>query len=208
MRIGVLGAGAVGRTLASGWVGLGHDVVLGARSPDHPAALEWAAGAGEAGRAGTYVDAVAHGELVVVCLPGEAVLDVLGDVGPERFSGLVVVDVTNPLDFSGGFPDSLAERVQRLLPEARVVKALNTVNADVMVNPTQLPEPTDVFVCGDDNEAKATVRTLLVEFGWQAERVRDLGGIASARGVEMYLPLWLGLMSVLGGPAFNIRVVR
>jgi predicted dinucleotide-binding enzyme len=124
-----------------------------------------------------------------------------------------VVDVANPLDFSQGMPptlsvsndDSLAEQIQREFPDARVVKALNTVNAAVMVNPVP---GTHVFVCSDDDAAKAEVAELLQSFGWGADAIVDLGGIDGARGAEMYLPLWVRMMGVLGTPDFNIAIVR
>ncbi len=125
------------------------------------------------------------------------------------------MDVSNPLDFSKGMPptlsvcndDSVGEQIQRAFPEARVVKALNTMNAGVMVDPASIPGEHDVFVCGNDEGAKAQVSELLQSFGWPAERIIDLGDITAARGVEMYLPLWLRLMGAVG-PQFNIKVVR
>jgi len=122
--------------------------------------------------------------------------------------------VSNPLDFSNGFPptlsvsntDSLAELVQRSFPDVRVVKTLNTLNAALMTNPDQLPEPTTVFLSGDDAGAKAIVDGLLRDFGWTD--ILDLGDITTARGPEMWLPLWLSAMGALGNPMFNLRVVR
>jgi hypothetical protein len=130
--------------------------------------------------------------------------------------GKVLVDVSNPLDFSGGFPprlsvcndDSLGEQVQRAVPGARVVKALNTVNADLMVNPRQLADGAHtMFLCGDDAAAKAVVRALLEDdFGWRD--VLDLGGLSMARGTEMLLPLWTRVWGALKTPAFSFQVVR
>jgi predicted dinucleotide-binding enzyme len=128
----------------------------------------------------------------------------------------VLIDVANPLDFSQGMPpslsvcntDSLGERIQRAFPATRVVKALNTVNCDVMVEPARVPGEHVVFVCGHDSEAKDEVTRLLGVFGWPAERVLDLGDVSAARGTEMYLPLWLNLMGQLGTPHFNIEVAR
>jgi predicted dinucleotide-binding enzyme len=189
-------------------------VTMGSRSAGNEKAVEWAAGAGKGAAEGSFADAAAHGELVFNCTAGTASLEALRAAGAEELRGKVLVDVANPLDSSKGMPptlsvcndDSLGEQIQRELPEARVVKALNTVNASVMV--TGIPG-TNLFVCGDDAAAKEQVTALLVDFGWPAGSVLDLGGIESARGMEMYLPLWLGLMmGAVGSPAFNIAVVR
>ncbi|HEX8076069.1 MAG TPA: NAD(P)-binding domain-containing protein [Thermoleophilaceae bacterium] len=195
MRIGVLGSGNVGQTIAGKLTELGHDVRTGTRSE------------------GNYRDAAAHGELVFNCTAGTGSLEALRAAGEEELRGKVLVDVANPLDFSKGMPptlsvcndDSLGERIQREFPDARVVKALNTVNAGVMVEPIQ---GTNLCVCGDDAAAKSQVVALLGEVGWPAESVLDLGGIQAARGMEMYLPLWLGMMGALGTPAFNIAIAR
>ena len=216
MRIAVLGTGMVGRTIATKLVELGHEVTMGSRDAASEAVAGWAAENGENARAATFADAAAAGELVFNCTAGTASVNALESAGAESLAGKVLVDVANPLDFSRGMPprlsvcndDSLAEQIQRAFPEARVVKALNTVNAAVMVDPAALPEPTDIPVCGEDASAKEVVAGLLESFGWPAERVLDLGPITSARGMEMYLPLWLGLMGAVGGPGFNIRVVR
>jgi hypothetical protein len=195
VRIGVLGSGNVGQTIAGKLTELGHDVRTGTRSE------------------GNYRDAAAHGELVFNCTAGTGSLEALRAAGEEELRGKVLVDVANPLDFSKGMPptlsvcndDSLGERIQREFPDARVVKALNTVNAGVMVEPIQ---GTNLCVCGDDAAAKSQVVALLGEVGWPAESVLDLGGIQAARGMEMYLPLWLGMMGALGTPAFNIAIAR
>jgi predicted dinucleotide-binding enzyme len=145
---------------------------------------------------------------------GEAALELLRLAGAENLAGKVLVDIANPLDFSAGFPptlfvkdtDSLGEQVQRAFPEAKVVKTLNTLNASLMVEPKALGESSTVFVSGDDPEAKATVTGLLQSFGH--EDVIDLGGIETARGTEMLLPIWLQLMGTLGTPRFNFKIVR
>jgi 8-hydroxy-5-deazaflavin:NADPH oxidoreductase len=217
MRIGVLGTGMVGQAIGTRLVELGHDVVLGARDAANPKAAGWVAEqAGGQARAGTFADAAAHGEIVVNATSGTASLAALDAAGAENLAGKVLVDVANPLDFSGGFPpklaivntDSLAEQIQRAHPAARVVKALNTVNANVMVHPERVPGSHDIFVAGEDQEAKQTVREMLRSFGWPDASIVDLGGIASARGLEMYLPLWLAMAGAFGGASFNIKVVR
>ena len=215
MNVGVLGTGTVGQTLATAIVGLGHAVCMGSRSTPNDRALAWADSQGDAASAGTFAQAAAFGEVVVNCTAGVHSLEALHAAGADALAGKVLIDVANPLDFSGGFPprlavvgdDSLAEQIQRAFPLTRVVKALNTVTASVMVDPAGLAEPTDLFVAGNDPAAKALVIDLLAALGWSRERVRDLGGIGAARATEMYLMLWLSLMSAVGSAQFNVRVV-
>ena len=214
-RYGVLGTGMVGRTIATKLVELGHEARMGSREAGGENASAWAAEAGERGSEGDFAAAAEFGEVVVNATAGVASLAALEQAGPANLAGKVLIDVANPLDTSRGMPPtlayanetSLAEEIQTALPDARVVKALNTVNASVMVDPGQLAEPTDVFLSGNDEAAKAEVALMLEEFGWKADRIRDLGDISTARGPEMYLPLWLRLMGATGTPAFNIRVV-
>jgi predicted dinucleotide-binding enzyme len=214
MRVGVFGTGTVGQTLGSRLLEVGHDVVMGARDAANPKAAGWAAE--HNARAGTFADAAAHGELLVNATAGTGTLGALASVGAADLAGKVLLDASNPLDFSGGFPpslsvantDSLAEQIQRTYPDLRVVKALNTVTADVMVHPARLSGPHDVFMAGDDADARSAVAALLAAFGWPAGSVVDLGGIRAARGMEMYMPLWLNLMGTLGTSIFNIKVVR
>jgi predicted dinucleotide-binding enzyme len=216
MKIGVLGTGMVGNAVAGKLVELGHEVRMGSREAGNEKARAWADAAGERASEGTFADAAAHGELVVNCTAGEHSLEALEQAGTDNLAGKVLLDVANPLDFSGGMPptlgvantDSLGERIQRAFPEARVVKSLNTMNCQVMVEPTRVPGEHDVFVCGDDERAKSDVAALLRSFGWASERIVDLGGIRSARGMEMYLPLWLSLYGTLGSGDFNIAVIR
>lgn len=173
------------------------------------------AGAGGRASNGTFADAAAFGEAVFNCTNGMAALSALEAAGTDNLAGKVLVDVANPLDFSHGMPptfsvcndDSLGEQIQRAFPDTRVVKALNTMNCTLMVDPGRLPEPTNVFLSGDDAEAKGLVRGLLESFGWGAEGIVDLGGIATARGTEMWLALWLRIMGATGSGAFNIKIV-
>lgn len=202
MKIGVLGTGTVGRTIAGKLRELGHEVLVGSRSAGEDAV--------------PFAEAAAHGELVFNCTNGGASLEALSAAGGENLHGKVLVDVANVLDFSQGRPpavgvsndDSLGEQIQRTFPAARVVKALNTVNANVMVDPSVVPGEHDIFISGNDDEAKAQVGELLQTFGWPAERILDLGDISAARGQEQYVAFWLGLMGAVGGGAFNIHVVR
>ena len=201
MRIGVLGTGMVGRAISGKLAELGHDVRVGSRT----------VGAG----AVVFAVAAAHGVVVFNCTAGSASLEAIAAAGEGNVAGKLLVDVANPLDFSGGGPalfttstDSLGERIQAAFPAARVVKALNTINCNLMVDPAAVPGDHVVFVCGNDDAAKRQAAALLGEFGWPAERVIDLGDITAARATEMYLMLWLRLMGVVGGPSFNIALAR
>jgi predicted dinucleotide-binding enzyme len=216
MRIGVFGTGIVGQTIATKLVALGHEVMRGSRSAENENATNWAGDAGPHASHGTFADAAGFGDLLFNCTSGLASVDVLRSAGAESLAGKIVVDVSNALDFSQGTPpavglgnaDSIAEQLQREFPDARVVKTLNTVNCDVMVDPSLVPGEHDMFVCGNDESAKADVSSLLESFGWPAKHILDLGDITSARGVEMYVALWLRLWGVAGSPNFNIRLVR
>jgi 8-hydroxy-5-deazaflavin:NADPH oxidoreductase len=216
MRIGIFGTGSVGSAVGTRLVELGHEVCMGSRTAHNETATEWAEAAGELATHGTFADAGAFGELLVNATMGAGSLDAIGSAAPADLEGKVLLDISNPLDFSAGFPptlsikdtDSLAETIQRAFPGLRVVKSLNTMTADVMVHPLQLSASHDVFMSGNDAEAKEAVAELLAGFGWPANDIVDLGDLSTARGTEMYLPLWLRLMSALGPPAFNIKVVR
>lgn len=214
MKIGVLGTGTVGQTVAGAFVARGHEVRIGAREAGNEKAAAWAKAAGARASQGTFSDAAAFGEIVFNCTNGAASLSALEAAGAEKLAGKILVDVANPLDFSKGMPptlltsqgDSLAEQIQRRFPKARVVKALNTVNVNVMFHPEKVPGESDLFVCGNDAEAKKRVSGLLKEFGWKS--VIDLGDVTAARGQEAYLLLWMRFVGAVGKPEFNIRVVR
>jgi 8-hydroxy-5-deazaflavin:NADPH oxidoreductase len=214
MRIGVLGTGTVGQRIASKLVEVGHEVTMGSRSAQSERLTNWLDETGGAASGGTFAEAASNAELVFNCTAGTVSLEALAAAGSESFAGKVLVDVSNPLDFSKGMPptlsicndDSLGERIQVAFPEAKVVKTLNTINNQVMTDPGRLPGAHNVFVCGEDEGAKRTVVELLQDFGWPRESIVDLGGIAAARGTEMYLPLWLRLMGSLGTADFNIQI--
>ena len=214
MRFGVLGTGTVGSAVATRLVSLGHEVRMGAREAANPKARDWAAAQGARASAGTFAEAAAFGEIVFNCTMGTASLDALQAAGAQNLGGKVLVDVANPLDFSGGTPTlstaaaggSLAERIQKAFPGARVVKALNTVTAAVMGHPEKVPGDSDLFIAGNDADAKRRVTALLEEFGWKS--VLDLGDVTAARGMEAYLLLWLRLAGTLKTPNLNVRVVH
>jgi 8-hydroxy-5-deazaflavin:NADPH oxidoreductase len=215
VRVGVLGTGMVGSTIGGKLVELGHEVMMGSRTAGGEKALEWVASAGDGASEGTFADAAAFGELVVNCTSGAHSLEALRLADSGNLGGKVLLDVANTLDFSAGRPptltvantDSLGEQIQREFPETKVVKALNTMNCRVMVDPARVPGEHDVFVCGDDGDAKRLVTELLEGFGWPPGRIRDLGGIRAARGPELYVTLWVSLLGVLGTADFNIAVV-
>ena len=215
MKFGVLGSGMVGSTIATKLVSLGHEVKVGSRDAANEKARAWVASAGRGASQGSFADAAAFGEIVFNCTAGTGSIDALRSAGASALRGKVLIDIANPLDFSKGMPptlfvsndDSLGETIQRTFPEAKVVKALNTVNAGVMVNPGRVPGETDVFVSGNDAGAKVQViRLLKEEFGWKS--VIDLGDITAARGTESYLHLWLRLYGALQTADFNVHIVR
>jgi 8-hydroxy-5-deazaflavin:NADPH oxidoreductase len=226
MRLGILGTGAVGKTLAARLDGMGHEVMVGTRDPGetmsrtdadqygNPPFSDWRREHPEV-ELGTFEEAAAHSEMVVNATAGAVSLMALDLAGEENLNGKVLVDVSNPLDFSQGMPptlsvsntDSLGEQIQRRFVDARVVKTLHTMNAYLMVDPAQLAGADHtVFVCGDDAEAKAEVTELLRGFGWTD--ILDLGDISAARGTEMLMPLWLRLFGALQKPVFNYKIVR
>jgi predicted dinucleotide-binding enzyme len=216
MRITVLGTGIVGRTLAGRFDQLGHEVTIGTRDPERTRSgddfASWSSDVPAVGLE-AYGE-VPDADLVLNATNGAGSLDALAAVGDARLDGRVLVDVSNPLDFSHGFPprmlvvdtDSMAERIQRAHPGALVVKTLNTMNASVMADPGRLPEPHTVFVSGDGADAKATVTDLLSSLGHTD--VLDLGGLETARGAEMYVALWVRTWQSLGTLDFNVKVVR
>jgi 8-hydroxy-5-deazaflavin:NADPH oxidoreductase len=222
MRVSVLGTGMAGQVLSDKIARLGHDVMVGTR--DVQALLARTEGDRPFSRwleehpgvqVGTFAEAAVHGEIVFNATAGHGALEALEAAGPRSFAGKLLIDLSNPLDFSAGFPptlsvcntDSLGEQVQRALPQARVVKTLNTVTAQVMVDPKRVGDGDHhVFVSGDDQTAKAEVIRILREwFGW--EHVIDLGDISTSRGPEMYVALWLRLYGAFGDAMLNIRVV-
>lgn len=216
MNIAVLGTGMVGRSIAGKLVSLGHRVRMGSRTADNEKSVAWVSGAGSNASQGTYADAAAFGEIVFLCTSGSGSIEALQSAGAANVNGKIVIDVSNPLDFSRGMPpslfvgntDSLGEQIQRALPEVRVVKTLNTVNADVMVDPGRVGGGDHhMFVAGNDAAAKARVTEILKTwFGWQ--HVVDLGDITQARGTEAYLALWIRLYGALGTADFNVKLVR
>lgn len=194
MNVGILGSGDVARALAKGFLGLGHPVKLGSRDPKK--LDEWLKTAGERASTGTFAETARFGDLIIIATLGTGTEQAIQMAGPENFKGKVVIDTTNPLDFSGGMPpklfvghtDSLGERVQRWLPGARVVKAFNTVGNALMVNPKMPGGPPDMFIGGNDDDAKKLVTQICDAFGWG---VIDLGGIDASRHLEPMCIVWV-----------------
>ncbi len=226
MKIGILGTGPVGQTLAAALAERGHDVFIGTRDPQatlertdndtfgNPPFKVWKQNHPAVGL-GSFTEAARHGELLINATNGNGALAALNAAGVEAIGEKVLIDVSNPLDFSHGMPpslsvcntDSLGEQIQTALPRARVVKTLNTVNAYLMVDPKQLAGGDHtMFVCGNDANAKTEAKTLLADFGWRD--IVDLGDISNARGTEMYLPLWARLWMATQSPMFSVKLVR
>lgn len=199
-KVGILGSGDVGKTLAQGFARHGWDVLVGTRSPE---SLDgWLQRIDEQVLGGTFEEAARFGDLAVLAVKGEGAENALDLAGSEHFAGSIVIDTTNPLDFSGGMPpgllyggtDSLGERVQATLQDARVVKCFNTVSHVQMVDPHFEQETPPMMLCGDDEDAKGRVEELLVDFGWPG--ALDVGDIEAARYLEALVPLWVRVGSI------------
>lgn len=215
MKIGILGTGIVGKTLGSALAKRGHEVRMGSRKSGGEKARAWVKEAGAKASEGSFADAAGFGEIVFNCTAGQASLDALRQAGPLNLRGKIIIDVSNPLDFSKGMPptlsvcnnDSLGEQIQKAFPDSHVVKTLNTVTTAVMVDPAIIPGAHSMFISGNDANAKNAVTKLLKEeFGWK--EILDLGDLSAARAQEMYLPLWLRLYMKLQTANVNIHVVH
>ncbi|MFB7469793.1 NADPH-dependent F420 reductase [Kitasatospora sp. NPDC056184] len=216
MRYGIIGTGGVARTIADRLVGLGQEVTLGSRSKGNEAAAAWAEQAGPHGHHGTFAEAAEFGEVVLNATPGTVAVEALRAAGAGHLAGKLLIDLSNPLVFSpeGELTldpvntDSVGERIQREFPEALVVKTLNTLTAPLMVDPSRLEGEHNLFVAGNDADAKARTVALLGTFGWPAEWVVDLGDITGARAMEMMMPFWIRLMGAFGTTEFNYAFKR
>jgi len=201
MRLAILGTGNVAQTLARRLSETGHEVTLGSRDPASRTGLN--------APVTSLADAVAGNDVVINATPGAASLEVVGGIGAAAFAGKVLVDVANASTpaFELVYPNSsLGEKLQAALPDAKVVKTMNTAAMAVMTEPAALP-PSSVFVSGDDDAAKATVKSLLGGLGWADDSIVDLGGIVSARGTEHFLFMFAALVQSVGSAEFNIRLV-
>lgn len=216
MNIAVFGTGSVGSTIGSRLIELGHSVKMGSRTSNNEKAAAWVANHTDNASTGTFADAAAFGHIIFNCTAGTATMEVLKLAGDESIAGKILIDVANPLDFSNGFPPSLsfvnthslAEEIQNAYPTVQVVKALNTMWAGLMVNPSMINGGDhNTFICGNDPEAKSVTIQILKSFGWDEKNILDLGDISKSRGLEMYLPLWLSIYGATKNGAFNIKVV-
>jgi predicted dinucleotide-binding enzyme len=190
---------------------------MGSRTAGNERGLAWAKKCGQNASAGTFIDVSGFGDVLFLCTKGEFAVDVVKSIGDDLLAGKVLIDVTNPLDFSNGMPptlfvsnnDSLGERVQRAAPRARVVKSLNTMNCELMVDASKVKGNHSVFVSGNDPDAKNTLTKILTEdFGWNQANIVDVGDISSARGTEALLLLWTRLYAALGTSKFNFHIAR
>jgi 8-hydroxy-5-deazaflavin:NADPH oxidoreductase len=222
MKVAIIGSGIVGQTLGKKLVELGHDVVLGTRDPNKlgcakgwaGSICDWLNTVGNKATVATFAAAAAQGEIIINATHGMASLAALQTAGAENLQGKILIDVANELDFSQGMPPksmaadttSLGEKIQAAFPNTKVVKTLNTMNCQMMVDPKQLADGNHtVFVSGNDADAKAKVTELLQSFGWTD--IFDLGDITSARGTEMMMPIWLRAFGKLGNVPYNFKIV-
>jgi 8-hydroxy-5-deazaflavin:NADPH oxidoreductase len=229
MKIAVIGTGSVGQTFASKLVSLGHEVMMGTRDVKaklavtekdmygNPPFSEWHA-ANKNVQLGTFAEAAAFGDILLNVTQGGNSINALKMAGEKNLEGKIIVDIANPLDFSKGMPpvllpelsntNSLGEEIQKTFPGTKVVKTLNTMWAGIMVNPNMIgSDDHTAFICGNDADAKARIKSLMNEFGWRNENILDLGDITSARGTEAILPVWLRIWSATQNGAFNLKVV-
>ena len=213
MKYAVMGTGSVGKAIGNKLLALGHEVRMGSRTANNEAARAWVSEGGAKASGGTFADAAAFGDAAFLAVKGEHALAVVAAAG-EALDGKVLLDLTNPLDFSKGFPprlfvcndDSLGEQIQRAAPKVKVVKTFNTLANALMVDPARLGAPSDVFVAGNDAEAKKIAATVLSEMGHEAPI--DMGNIEASRGLEAWLLLWARLYGVFGSADFNLKIVR
>ena len=219
MKIGILGTGTVGETIASALAGKGHHVFMGSRTTGNEKAKTWVKKAGKNAAQGNFEDAALYGDIVFLCLNGEYTLETVKNMNVATLSGKIVVDVTNPLDFTQGVPPriledfrtvSLGERIQEAVPNAYVIKALNTMNANLMVDARKVANGNhNLFLCGNDVNAKNQLKHFLVDnFYWKPDSFIDLGDIKAARYTEAMVPFWVLLWQSLGTPLFNFKIMQ
>ena len=218
MKIGILGTGMVGNTIGSKLVKLGHETMMGSRTADNEKGKEFSKVNSSKASHGTFADAAKFGEVIFNCTSGGVSLNVLQMAGDANLNGKILIDVSNPLDFSKGMPPilvpslsnttSVGEAIQSAYPDVLVVKTFNTMNTNLMMNPSLIKGEHDVFICGNDEGAKNKVKEMLSWFGWKPDNIIDLGDITGSRGVEMILPLWIRLWGIYQSPNFNFKIVR
>jgi len=228
-RIAIMGTGSVGQAYASKFITLGYEVMLGTRNVSEkladtakdgygtPPFSEWHS-ANKNVKLGTFQEAALFGDIILNATMGAKSIAALKMAEVKDLYGKILIDVANPLDFSKGLPpsllpelsntNSLGEEIQKTFPDVRVVKTQNTMWNGLMVNPAMLNGGDHTtFICGNSSEAKENVKEILKSFGWPEKNILDLGDISSARGTEMYLPLWLRIFGATNNGAFNIKIV-
>lgn len=215
-KIAVFGTGVVGNTIGSKLIQLGYEVKMGSRTADNDKAKEWVNFNGAKASQGTFANAAKFGKLIFNCTKGENALEVMQMAGAENLVGKVLIDISNPLDFSKGMPptlipaltntNSLGEEVQKLLPQTHVVKTLNIVNCEVMIDAEKCGGDATMFVAGNNSEAKREVEKILQQFGWKD--IIDLGDIKHSRSTEMMLPVWLSVYMATHNGYFGFKVVK
>jgi len=215
-KIAVLGTGIVGDTIGSKLIESGHTVAMGSRTLNNDKALAFVAKHNGKAIAGTFADAAAYGQIIFNCTKGIGSIEALTMAGENNLKDKIIVDISNPLDFSKGMPptlifsntNSLGEEIQKTFPGSKVVKTLNTMWCGLMVHPGLLNEGDhNVFVSGNDASAKEEVKEILKSFGWMDKNIIDLGDITSARATEMYLAMWVRILGVINTGTFNIKIV-
>jgi len=216
-KMAVLGTGIVGDAIGSKLIEIGHSVMMGSRTANNDKALAFVAKHKTKASAGTFADAAAFGDIIFNCTSGGASIEALKMAGESNLNGKIIIDIANPLDFSKGMPatlslvntNSLGEEIQRTFTSAKVVKTLNTMWCGLMVNPKLINGGDhNVFVSGNDTNAKDKVKAILISFGWFEKNIIDLGDIKTSRGTEMYLPLWLSIYGATNNGVFNIKIVK
>jgi 8-hydroxy-5-deazaflavin:NADPH oxidoreductase len=227
MKIAILGTGMVGQGLALALQAKSHEVMIGTRDVAASLANTQPSAYGMPSfgvwhkdhkgiRVATFAEAAQFGDLLINASNGGAALQVLSLAKLDTVGNKVLIDVSNDLDASKGMPPmsrssdvagaGLGERIQAAYPSLRVVKTLNTMNVQIMVNPASVPGDSTVFMSGNDVQAKKIVEEILQSFGWKD--ILDLGDISSSRSVEMLLPVWLRAMGVIGHATFNFKIAR
>jgi predicted dinucleotide-binding enzyme len=229
MKIGIIGTGTVGQTLAAKLSSNGHEVMIGTRNVEeklkstekdqygNPSFSEWYNSMSNM-KIGSFAETAAWAEVVISATKGSQSISALQLAGKDNLSGKIIIDINNPLDFSNGMPptlipsltntNSLGEEIQKEFPEAKVVKTLNTMWCGIMVNPSMINNGEHYnFICGNDNDAKTIVRKILNDLGWKDDKTLDLGEITSSRATEAILPIWIRIMMIKGNGAFNFNIV-
>ncbi len=215
-KIAVFGTGMVGNTIGSKLIQLGYQVIMGSRTAANEKAAEWVNASGANALQGTFADAAKFSEIIFNCTKGEMAIEVMRQAGVENLAGKIIIDVSNPLDFSNGMPptlipslantNSLGEEIQKLLPLAHVVKTLNIVNCEVMVDAAKCGGDATMFIAGNNIEAKKEVEKILQQFKWKD--IIDLGNIKHSRSTEMMLPVWLSVYSATKNGNIGFKIVR